>query len=236
MNLDDEELAALIRQHATHHAAPDALRAGIRTQVALAEAARASRPSSVRTPWWRAIGWQAIGWRSATAGAAFGMALTVVLSTVIVPQFEAQWATPSLEDELVGDHVRSMGMGPLIQVASSDRHTVKPWFQGKLDFAPPVPDVSAEGFPLLGGRVERVGGKAVAALAYARDRHIINVFVWPAGRPQAPQVAVRKGFNLQHWSDGAMQVWVVSDAEAGEVEHFSTVWRGQVVSAEKAER
>ena len=231
MNLDDEELSALIRQHATYHAAPDALRASIRTQVALAEAARASRPSSVRTPWW-----QAIGWRSATAGAALGMALMLVLSTVIIPQFEAQWATPSLEGELVGDHVRSMGMGPLIEVASSDRHTVKPWFQGKLDYAPPVPDLSAEGFPLLGGRVEHVGGKAVAALAYARDRHIINVFVWPASRPQAPQVAVRKGFNLQHWSDGAMQVWVVSDAEAGEVEHFSVAWRGQVVSSEKAER
>ena len=231
MSWDDEELSALIRQHATHHAAPDPLRASIRTQVALAEAARASRPLSMRKP-----GWRSINWCSATAGAAFGMALTVVLSTVIVPQFEAQWATPSLEDELVGDHVRSMGMGPLIEVASSDRHTVKPWFQGKLDFAPPVPDVSAEGFPLLGGRVERVGGKAVAALAYARDRHIINVFVWPAGRPQAPQVAVRKGFNLQHWSDGAMQVWVVSDAEAGEVERFSVAWRGQVVGSEKAER
>ena len=235
MNLDDEELSALIRQHATHHAAPDALRAGIRTQVALAEAARASRPSSVRTPWWRAIGWQAIGWRSATAGAAFGMALTVVLSTVIVPQFEAQWAAPSLQEELVGAHVRSMGMGPLIEVASSDRHTVKPWFQGKLDFAPPVPDLSAEGFPLLGGRVEHTGGKAVAALAYSRDRHIINVFVWPAGRPQAPQVAVRKGFYLQHWSDSAMQVWVVSDVGAGEVEHFSDAWRAQVIRSAMAE-
>lgn len=231
MNLDDEELSAQIRQHATHHAAPDSLRAGIRTQVALAEAARASGPMSMRKPWW-----QAIGWRSATAGAAVGMALTLVLSMVIVPQFEAQWATPSLEDELVGDHVRSMGVGPLIEVASSDRHTVKPWFQGKLDYAPPVPDLSAAGFPLLGGRVERVGGKAVAALAYARDRHIINVFVWPAGRGQGPQVAVRKGFSLQHWSDDAMQVWVVSDAEAGEVEHFSVAWRGQVVSSEKAER
>ena len=231
MSFDDKELSALIRQHATHHAAPDSLRAGVRTQVALAEAGRAGWPSSVRTPWW-----QAFGWRSATAGAAFGMALTVMLSTVIVPQFEARWSTSSLEGELVGDHVRSMGMGPLIEVASSERHTVKPWFQGKLDCAPPVPDVSAEGFPLLGGRVERVGGKAVAALAYARDRHIINVFVWPAGRPQAPQVAVHKGLNLQHWSDGAMQVWVVSDAEAGEVEHFSAAWLGQVVSAEKAER
>lgn len=232
MNLDDDDdLSALIRKHATHHAAPDSLRAGICTQIALAEAAKASRPSSIRTPWW-----QAIGWRSATAGAAFGMALTVMLSTVIVPRFEAQLAMPSLEDELIGDHVRSMGMGPLIEVASSDRHNVKPWFQGKLDYAPPVPDLSAEGFPLLGGRVERVGGKAVAALAYARDRHIINVFVWPAGRGQAPQVAVRKGFNLQHWSDGAMQVWVVSDAEAAEVQHFSVAWRGRGVSSAKSER
>ena len=231
MNLDDEELSALIRQHATHHSAPDSLRAGIRTHIALAEAARASQPVSMHKPWW-----QAIGWRSATAGAAVGMALTLVLSMVIVPRFEAQLANPSLEDELVGDHVRSMGMGPLIEVASSDRHTVKPWFQGKLDYAPPVPDLSAAGFPLLGGRVERVGGKAVAALTYAHDQHIINVFVWPAGRGQAPQVAVRKGFNLQHWSDSAMQVWVVSDAEAGEIEHFSVAWRGQVVSSEKAER
>jgi anti-sigma factor RsiW len=231
MNLDNEELSALIRQHATHHAAPDSLRAGIRTQVALAEAARASRPLSMREPWW-----QAIGWRSAVAGAAFGMALTVLLSTVIVPQLEAQLVRPSLEDELVGDYLRSMGMGPLIEVASSDRHTVKPWFQGKLDYAPPVPDLSAAGFPLLGGRVERVGGKAVAALAYARDRHIINVFVWPAGRPEAPQVAVRKGFNLQHWSDSAMQVWVVSDVEASEVVHFSDAWREQVISSAKTER
>ena len=231
MNLNDEELSALIRQHATQHAAPDSLRAGIRTQLALAETALASRPSSMRTPWW-----QAIAWRSTTAGAAFGMALTVVLSTVVIPQFEAQRAMPSLEDALIGDHVRSMGKGPLIEVASSDRHTVKPWFQGKIDYAPPVPDLSANGFPLLGGRIESVGGKAVAALAYVRDRHIINVFVWPAGRPQAPQVAVRKGFNLQHWSDGAMQVWVVSDAEAGEVEHFSVAWRGQVASSDKAER
>jgi anti-sigma factor RsiW len=159
-----------------------------------------------------------------------------VLSTVVIPQFEALRAVPSLEDELVGDHVRSMGTGPLIEVASSDRHTVKPWFQGKLDYAPPVPDLSAKGFPLLGGRVERVGEKAVAALAYARNKHIINVFVWPAGRPQAPLVAVRKGFNLEHWSDGAMQVWVVSDAEAGDVEHFGAAWRGQVVSSDKAER
>ena len=122
------------------------------------------------------------------------------------------------------------------KVSSSDRHTVKPWFQGRLDYAPPVPDLSAKGFPLLGGRVEHVAGMAVAALAYVRNQHIINVFVWPADHDQAPQVALRKGFNLQHWSDGGMQVWVVSDVEAGEVEHFSVAWRGQAVSSEKAER
>ena len=118
---------------------------------------------------------------------------------------------------------------------SSDRHTVKPWFQGKLDFAPPVPDLSPEGFPLLGGRVERVGGKAIAALAYARDRHILSVFVWPADQGQAPKLAERRGFHLQHWSEGAMQVWVVSDAEAVEVERFSVAWRRQVGSAVKAD-
>ena len=232
MNFDDQELSRLIRQHATRHTAPDTLRASIRTQIALQTAARPpNKPSSVRAAWW-----QALNWRSAAAGAVFGMALTVVLSTVIVPQFESQWATLSIEDELVGNHVHSLGMGPLIAVASSDRHTVKPWFQGKIDYAPPVPDLSAEGFPLLGGRVERVGGTAVAALAYARNRHILNVYVWPADHAQTPLTAVRKGFNLQHLSVGAMQVWVVSDVEASEVASFSAAWRGWVVSSEKAER
>jgi anti-sigma factor RsiW len=125
----------------------------------------------------------------------------------------------------VADHVRVLKTGQLFQVASSDRHTVKPWFQGKLDYAPPVVDLEADGFPLLGGRVEQVAGGPVAALAYKSKLHIVNVFVWPTDSKIQPQLTQRSGFNLQHWSDGAMQVWVVSDLEAVEMERFGQVIR-----------
>ena len=93
----------------------------------------------------------------------------------------------------------------------------------------------ADGFPLSGGRAEKIGGKAIAALACARDRQILNAFVRPGDHDQPPQLAVRKGFHLQHWRAGAMQVWVVSDAEAGEVDRFSVAWRRQVaISAVKS--
>jgi anti-sigma factor RsiW len=132
--------------------------------------------------------------------------------------------------ELVADHVRALKTGSLFEVASNDRHTVKPWFQGKLDYAPTVIDLEAEGFPLLGGRVEHVAGAPVAALAYASRRHILNVFVWPADREQPPQRSQRSGFNLLHWSDGAMQVWVVSDLDAVEIERFGQAWRSRTAA------
>ena len=124
--------------------------------------------------------------------------------------------------------MRALGGGPLIEVASSDRHTVKPWFQGRLDYAPPVPDLAAEGFPLVGGRVQGLRGRNVAALVYGRDLHRLNVYVWPADRVQPLQTSVLKGFHLAQWSDGAMQVWVVSDVEAGEVARFAAAWRARL--------
>jgi anti-sigma factor RsiW len=103
-----------------------------------------------------------------------------------------------------------------------------PWFQGKLDYAPPVADLDADGFPLLGGRIEQQAGQPVAALAYASRLHTINVFVWPSKTEQTPQRLARSGFNLLHWSDGSMQVWVVSDLEAAEIERFGERWRSRL--------
>jgi len=133
-----------------------------------------------------------------------------------------------VDAELVADHVRALQVGPLTEVASTDRHTVKPWFQGRLDYAPPVFDLAAEGFPLVGGRIEHVRGSVVATLAYTRNRHVIDVFVWPSARQQAPVRSVRKGFNVLHWADGSMQYWAVSDLERGEMERFTQLWLGQV--------
>jgi anti-sigma factor RsiW len=129
-----------------------------------------------------------------------------------------------LDAELVAAHVRALQVGPLAEVVSTDRHLVKPWFQGRLDYAPPVFDLATEGFPLTGGRVEHVRGDPVATLAYARNRHVIDLTVWPSAARTAPTHGVRRGFNLVHWADGSMQYWAVSDLERGELENFAQLW------------
>jgi anti-sigma factor RsiW len=107
---------------------------------------------------------------------------------------------------------------------------VKPWFQGRVDYAPPVFDLAGQGFPLVGGRIEHLRGGAVATLAYARNRHMIDVFVWPSAAQSAPVRSVHKGFNVLHWADGSMQYWAVSDLERAEMERFAQAWRQQVAA------
>ena len=225
----DDELSALIRQQATRHAAGADLRAAIGTQIALADAGRATAPTatttaapaagveSTRSPARRA----ASRWKWAAMSFALGVAGTLV----VVPVAQRFAANESLDSELVADHVRALKLGPLSEVVSSDRHTVKPWFQGRVDYAPPVFDLGDQGFPLMGGRIEHVRGQAVAALVVARRQHVIDLFVWPSSERNAPERVARKGFNLVHWSDGAMQYWAVSDLERAELEHFAQLWR-----------
>ena len=214
--MNDEELSALIRQQATRHKAPPRLRAGVAARAALQAAAQ---------PAVRSLASAMSGLRrtaaAATVGLAVGVALTLAISTQVVPLLH----TRSIESELVAAHVRALSVGPLIQVASASRHTVKPWFQGKLDYAPPVPDLSLAGYVLLGGRLELRAGRQTAALVYTHKMHMIQVFVAPDAQVLAPRAAAERGFNLLQWSDGAMQVWVVSDAEAKEVARFGIEWR-----------
>jgi anti-sigma factor RsiW len=223
MSVDDPNLSSLIKRHATRHAAPDALRAGIRTQVTLAEAGR-SETSPPPAPSRRA--WFALRWRTAAVSFAMGLAC----AALVLPLAQRLDLNAPLDAELVADHVRALQLGPLTEVVSTDRHTVKPWFQGRLDFAPPVFDLAAQGFPLMGGRIEHLRGGAVAALAYARNRHVIDVFVWPSAAQSAPVRSVHKGFNVLHWADGSMQYWAVSDLERAEMERFAQAWRQQVAA------
>ncbi|WP_347905172.1 anti-sigma factor [Pseudomonas purpurea] len=135
-------------------------------------------------------------------------------------------ATPSSEqpllEEAVSSHVRSLMGDHLNDVVSSDRHTVKPWFTGKLDFAPPVFDYSAQGYPLLGGRLDYLQHQTTAALAYGRAKHIINVFILPTAHADtARQVESIRGYNIVSWERGHMQFIVVSDLEKSELEAFS---------------
>jgi anti-sigma factor RsiW len=124
-----------------------------------------------------------------------------------------------LADEVVSAHLRSLQANHLIDVASSDRHTVKPWFTGKLDFAPDV--VQPAHFELLGGRLDYLEGRPVAALVYQRRKHTINVFTWPGGSEHGPSAESRQGFHILHWNRAGMHWWAVSDTSAEDLKELA---------------
>ena len=129
----------------------------------------------------------------------------------------------TIADEVVSAHIRSLQPGHLMDVETSDQHTVKPWFNGKLDVAPPVIDLTAQGFTLLGGRLDYIDGEPVASVVYRRRKHVINLFVAaaPGGRStqDAPAETVQ-GYNVRHWSEEGLDFWAVSDIDADELDEF----------------
>jgi anti-sigma factor RsiW len=129
----------------------------------------------------------------------------------------------SIVDQVIGNHVRSLLATHLVDVASSDQHTVKPWFDGKIDFAPTVRDFSGDGFPLAGGRLDYLDGKTVVALVYQRNKHPINLFVTPAtvNRDTSPEFVTHRGYNVFHWIHGEMEYWAVSDLNPTELRQFA---------------
>jgi anti-sigma factor RsiW len=149
-------------------------------------------------------------------------ALAASLFLVIAPIHDHS----PIEDEIVASHVRSLLANHLTDVTTSNQHTVKPWFNGKIDFSPPVVDLASQGFPLVGGRVDYIGGRVVAALIYRRNAHLINVFVWPAS-PAAAITTSRDGYNIDNWSKDGLTFWAVSDASADDVNRFRETFSEQ---------
>ena len=156
----------------------------------------------------------------------WGLALAASLAIVAVGswQLATTRANAALFTQTVLEsHIRSLLGEHLTDVASSDQHTVKPWFNGRLDFSPPVYDFVGRGYPLLGGRLEYVGERKVAALVYGRRKHVINVFLWPAdaGMAQGPPASTRHGYHLLHWNGPDFTYWVVSDLGTTELQEFA---------------
>jgi len=207
------ELRAAIAAGIPTFQAPAALRERVRVAVGQGASARARAPRrfDVRG-WWRPL------------------ALAASLAVVALGSWRLaleRAAGETLADQVLASHIRSLMPGHLTDVVSSDQHTVKPWFNGRLDFSPPVYDLSGRGYPLLGGRLDYVNGRTVAALVYGRRQHLINVFLWPAARgpAAAPATRMEQGYYLLHWTAADYTYWVVSDLGLAELRDFAQLVR-----------
>jgi anti-sigma factor RsiW len=224
---------ATLQEALVHYPAPDTLRVRVRAslrdamkhQIALRDAlpdtdaaplvgepagAPLARPDARRRPraWW--------GW-----GVAASLTLAALSSGATLLATRAWQGGARVQEEVLASHIRSLMPDHLTDVRSNDQHNVKPWFNGRLDFSPAVARLDAEGFPLLGGRVDYLGGRPVAVVVYGRRQHVINAFSWPTGDGDAGTTAASsRGYHALRWREGGLEHWVVSDLNAAELEQF----------------
>ena len=223
-------LKTLLQQATPQYALPDAVRARVLSALPLSAPARATSSPVSRRITLR-------DWHALPTALAASMLLLLGGSLGSAWQRHASEVT-ALTTEVVSSHVRSLQPQHLTDVLTSDRHTVKPWFDGKLEFTPQVPDLDAAGFPLTGGRLDVLHGRRVAAIVYRRRLHAINLFEWPEAAPDVAPASTDAGggYNTVHWSQGGMTYWAVSSLNRAEMDLFAQAFRGTVVPTDKAAR
>jgi anti-sigma factor RsiW len=160
--------------------------------------------------------------RSFFGGLAIGSALSGAVAASLVLTVFRRDQEQAIAEEVVSAHIRSLQAGHLMDVETSDQHTVKPWFNGRVDVAPPVIDLTAESFTLLGGRLDYVDSEPVAAIVYQRRKHLINLFVAQHLGTKHPRPIAKtiQGYNCRHWSQDGLDLWAVSDIGGGELDEF----------------
>ncbi|WP_236720841.1 anti-sigma factor family protein [Paraburkholderia phytofirmans] len=194
------------------------------------KAALPGRPSL----WQRLV--ELFGWRRGGGSLGWAPVGAMVMSVVALTWSAGLYlSVPSsetrLSQELVDNHIRSLQFNHLSDVISTDRHTVKPWFDGKLDFAPPVVDLAQQGYPLVGGRLDYLNGRPVAVMVYRYKLHPINLYVWPGDDAGAtPHIYQQQGYHLAHWSAAGMNYWAITDAGGMELNGFISDLRAHPAS------
>ena len=208
-------LGDALRESLPSYEAPESLRAWARAQA------------SIKIPASDRVGRSRTRWRFAyAAGLIVAVATGWTGEHLIGATRERSTAQRVLVAALVDTHVRSLMADHLTDVQSSDHHTVKPWFAGKVTFAPPVPELQGQGFPLVGGRAEFVAGHTAAALVYGRGPHTINLFIWPASSTDGEvPTTTYNGYALAHWSNRGLSYWAVTDAASQELEAFERAYQ-----------
>jgi mycothiol system anti-sigma-R factor len=202
----DQTLQTAIRTGAPYYPAPADLRKRIRSSIGQE---RKGAPVFPAMPW---------RWLSLAAS----VAVVVILAWNVVPRPSGLDAEQLMAQEVVASHVRSLMASHLVDVSSSDRHVVKPWFTGKLDFSPSVVDLTDHGFPLIGGRLDYLDKRPVAAVVYKRREHVINLFIRPAGHdsPVAHKPVTPQGYHLFSWTQSGMTYVAISDLTTNEMQEF----------------
>ncbi len=191
---------------AVHRAGVTADRAALTANVVPTAASKVG----LRRRWW--------------AGGPLPVAASVLVASMLVAVgsilFALRAQPDAVQDQIIASHVRSLLVDHLIDIETSDRHVVKPWFNGKTDFAPAVFELADQGFPLVGGRLDYIGGKVVAAVVYHRRQHVINLFMWPAAGAPPEGIGQRDGFSVIHWTRAGLQLWAVSDLDPVQLREF----------------
>ena len=230
-------MAHAISQAVPYYKAPLELRE--RIQVSLREAIGVStsrgaagvgplpgrRPEAVRRGVFFDMPWN---WLALAAA----IVLAAIVASSFLPRVRQPGADQFLATQLIASHVRSLMADHLTDVASSDQHTVKPWLDVKLDFAAPVVDLSGDGFPLIGGRLDYLDNHSVAALVYQRRKHFINLFIWPTTPADSKEqkMVEHQGYHLVHWFDGDFTYWAVSDVSVGDLQNLKRLFEKQTAA------